>query len=235
MKPKINISLDDISPHTRSSTQVLKRCFEILAINPDVKFTLFVPTAYWRTMGTTATQGPLRISKFPDFCDELRALPKQSFELAYHGHYHGLPLVSNNDEFAGVGLPEARGIIHDMMMEATKADLIDEFKGILRPPAWRMSPQAFQACLEAGISTFALSPDDYAMKTYQGYETNVRRVFYNCCPPFKPLNVFQMTEVVYHACEWDRSYLSEQFRDELLAFLGANDFEYVFIEGLADG
>jgi uncharacterized protein DUF2334 len=232
---RINISIDDISPHPRSSTRVLKQCFRVIEKFPDVKFTLFIPIAYWRTQGVTATSTELSIDAFPAFCDELKALPKKNFELAYHGLNHGIPGRSNNDELQNIDLDEARGIIGRMKAIVTKAGLIDEFKGILRPPAWRMSPDAFQACLEAGITTFALSPDDYALSTYGGIEKNVRAVFFNVAPPFRPLAAFLSTEVVYHACEWDKNYLSDQLTDELLKFLEQNRFEFVFLEGLLDG
>ena len=61
MRHKVNISIDDVSPHPRSSANVLERCFEMISVFPDIKFTLFVPTSYWRTMGPTATRGPLRL------------------------------------------------------------------------------------------------------------------------------------------------------------------------------
>ena len=52
---KINISIDDVSPHQFSSTNVLDRCFELIQAFPDIKFTLFVPVAYWRTIKPTTT------------------------------------------------------------------------------------------------------------------------------------------------------------------------------------
>lgn len=191
----VNLSIDDISPHPQSSTAVLKYCFKVIEKFPDVKFTLFVPVAYWRTQGPTSTLNPLSIDRFPAFCDELKRLPKSNFELAYHGLYHGIPGKSNNDELQRVSLSEARGIIDTMKAIATNAGLINEFKGVLRPPAWRMSPDAFQACIEAGIHLFALSPDEYALSTYGGIEKQVKHVMYNVCPPQKPLQLFDKTEI----------------------------------------
>ena len=43
---KVNISIDDVSPHPLSSVKVLERCYEIIKVFPDVKFSLFVPIAY---------------------------------------------------------------------------------------------------------------------------------------------------------------------------------------------
>lgn len=234
MSCKINISIDDVSPHPRSSTRVLKQCHKVIEKFPDAKFTLFIPLAYWRTLGPTATPTELSIDSFPIFCEELHSLSRENFELAYHGLNHGIPGRSNNDELQSISIDVARGIIERMKAIATKAGLINEFKSVLRPPAWRMSTDAFQACLEAGITTFALSPDDYALATYCGIEKSVRHVMYNVCPPRKPLQLFEKTEVVYHACEWDESYLSDTQTNELIEFLEKNDgkFEFSFIEGL---
>ena len=98
----LNISIDDVSPHPLSSVSVLERCFEIIDKFPTIKFTLFVPAAYWRTIGATSTEEPLWINRYPDFCSVLRQLPSKNFELGYHGLLHGIPNVSNNDELQSV-------------------------------------------------------------------------------------------------------------------------------------
>jgi hypothetical protein len=232
---KLNISIDDISPHSLSSTRVLKQCYRIIAIQPDIKFTLFVPAAYWRTIGPTSTPEPLWIDRFPTFCQELRELSPKNFEIAFHGLYHGIPYRSNNDEFQNLSFEDAIQIVKTMLGVVINAGLLDLFKMILRPPAWRMSSDAFLACAALGINTFALSPDDYAMATYQGAQINRRVNYYNCCPPTKPLKVFDHTEIVYHACEWDRNYFSDERVNELVQFLNSEQFEYVFIDGLIDG
>lgn len=232
MKSKINVSIDDISPHPRSSIAVLLQCFRVIEKFPSAKFTLFIPLAYWRTIGVTATQRALAIDEFPDFCSVLRDLPTDNFELAYHGLHHGIPGKSNNDELQHVSLEEARGIIDRMLTIASNANLIDRFKPILRPPAWRMCPEAFQACVEKGIHTFALSPDEYALATYAGAQDQLRCIYYDAAPPFKPLVGGSDSEVVYHACEWDKNFLSEELTNELTTFLEKNEFEFVFLEGL---
>ena len=94
----VNISIDDVSPHPLSSVKVLERCYELIEEYEQIKFTLFVPMAYWRTIGNTATKGPLFINHFSDFCETLKQLPSENFELGYHGYHHGIPGISNNDE-----------------------------------------------------------------------------------------------------------------------------------------
>ncbi len=234
---KVNISIDDVTPHPMSSVNVLKQCTRILEKFPEAKFTLFVPTSYWRSIGVTMTGGPLPLDKFPDFCAVIKSLPKNTFEVCYHGYHHGIPTISNNDELQSINFQEALELIERMVNITHSAGLNDVFKPILRPPAWRMSSAAFDACEKLGIHTFALSPDDYALKTYNNAYENRRVIFYNCCPPSKPLKLFEKTEIVYHACEWDANYLSSSLCDQLIEFLDANkdDIEFSFIEGLLDG
>ena len=43
LKNRVNISIDDISPHPQSSAKVLHRCFDLIKIFEDIKFTIFVP------------------------------------------------------------------------------------------------------------------------------------------------------------------------------------------------
>ena len=231
----LNVSVDDVSPHPLSSTEVLNQCFRVLDKFPDAKFTRFVPTAYWRTIGPTATAGPLDIAKFPTFCDKLRALPKSNFELCYHGHFHGIPSKSNNDELQNIDADVARHVIGSMVDMVFRAGLIDEFKGVLRPPAWRMASAVFDAAEQHGITTFALSPDEYAIKTYGDGHKGRNVVFYDCCPPMKPLELSDMTEIVYHACTWDVNSLTDERVDELMSFLSAHagEYEFSFIEALA--
>lgn len=237
MRKLLNISIDDVTPHPMSSLNVVKRCERVLAEFRDAKFTFFIPTSYWRTVGLTMTKEPLSIDKFTDFCEKLRLLPSTSYEICYHGYHHGIPTISNNDELQSINYDEALDVIARMINVANNAGLGDVFKPIIRPPAWRMSAASFDACEKLGIHTFALSPDEYAMKTYGDAHKNRRVVFYNCCPPSKPLKLFDKIEIVYHACEWDANYFSDDMCDQLLKFLRENNdsIKFSFIEDLVDG
>jgi hypothetical protein len=45
----------------------------------------------------------------------------------------------------------------------------------------------------------------------------------------------EKTEIVYHACEWDKNYLSRDLTGDLITFLKSNnDFEFCFLKGLLD-
>ena len=116
------------------------------------------------------------------------------------------------------------------------AGLKDKFKPIFRPPAWRMSDSAIFAARDLGIKVFALSPEEYALETYKGADKKVNSIYYNACPPFKPLELYEKTEIVYHACEWDSNYLDVNKSNNLDHFLkNNNNYQFCFMEELLDG
>lgn len=230
---KINISIDDVSPHPMSSVKVLDRCHELIDKFPSIKFTLFVPMAYWRTVRPeVATKYPLRIDAFPEFCKTLQSLNTDNFELCYHGLFHGVPGKTDNDEFLYVNKQQALEKFNLMFKIASQANC--NIKPIFRPPAWRMSPDAFDAAKECGIRTLALSPKEYARQTYAGAENNFPKVvYYNCNPPFDELSYHENSEIVYHACEWDKNYLNVDLTNQLSEWIEKQDnFEFCFIEQL---
>lgn len=227
----LNISIDDISPHPQSSDKVLDRCFDLINIHPEIKFTLFIPGAYWRTVGPTATSKALKIYKYTSFCDTLKELPKENFELGYHGYYHGVPYRSNNDEFEKISYKEAEERF-DLMNRAVKLSGL-EFRPIFRPPAWRMCPAAMNAAEKSGIEIFTLAPFDYTMKIYKGAQENRKVIYCTSCPPAKPLKTDMINSIVYHACEWDKNYLNIDRTKELITFINNQDeVKFNFMEEL---
>ena len=136
MKKKVNISIDDISPHPRSSVKVLDRCYELIKVFPDIKFTLFVPLNYNRL-----NERPLPISKYEGFCDILRNLSWDNFEVGIHGYRHGIvpndnptnSILSNNDEFKYLNYDQAMEKFDLIKEEIKKAKLVNVFKPIFRP------------------------------------------------------------------------------------------------------
>ncbi|MAE86552.1 MAG: hypothetical protein CMB80_27710 [Flammeovirgaceae bacterium] len=236
MSNLVNISIDDVSPHPRSSVKVLDRCFELIKIFPTIKFSLFVPTSYWRTVRKeVATSKPLQIDHFPDFCRCLRELPKENFEICYHGHFHGIPGKNDNDELNEISYSRATELITAMKEVVKRADLEDQFKPIIRPPAWRMSPDAIRAFRDVGFEILALCKEDYAVATYQKEDEKKNDIVYaSSYPPIKPLELLSKTEIVYHACDWDRNHLSTDQMKQLISFLekSIEQIDFVFIKGL---
>ena len=107
-----------------------------------------------------------------------------------------------------------------LVAEIEKTDLVNEFKPIFRPPAWKMSPDSLRAADDWGVEILALTPD-IEHGSYGGaeklYESKI--VYYNVNPPFNKLKLYKKTEMVYHACEWDDNYLSKELTKDLESFL----------------
>lgn len=235
MKYRVNISIDDVSPHPKASIAVVDRCYEIIKVFPDAKFSLFVPIAYWRTQRIgVQTAEPLVLWKYPGFCDALRELPRSNFEVCFHGYYHGIPGENDNNEFLGITYKEALKRTRSMKRQVVKAGLHEVFKPIFRPPAWRMGPDAWDALNEEGIELFAVSDIDYALESYQGKDKEYRSNYSTVFPPFRPLEIKESCGIVYHACEWDRNHLNESHTKELIDFLSQHkdNIEFVFMEKL---
>ena len=232
-KYKLNISIDDVSPHPRSSTVVLKQCERIIKKYPQAKFSIFIPLAHWRTRRPeVATRHPFIISDYPDFCDTLRNLPRDNYEICYHGYYHGIPGENDNNEFLDMNYDQASERFNLMKDVVKKAKLEEVFKPIFRPPNWKLGPEAWDALSDGGIELFAINDDEKFLQTYGGRENKYRVNYCTSAPPFKPLSLKEETIFVYHASDWDKNYLDQNMADSLLEFLEANEhmIEFSFME-----
>ena len=223
---RVNISIDDVSPHPRSSIKVIDNCVRILKRVPSAKFTLFVPTAYWRTIPSPPESmcvRPLSLVDHPVFCKQLSLLPESIFEIGFHGHHHGIPGSSNNDELKSVNFNEAKTVYEKMFAATHEAGLISKFKMILRPPAWRLSPDAFDAA-RGVFDILALNPDPMYFDVYGGKQHEdfwkQRIVYQDAAPPIVSLpSEWDSLEIVTHACEWDKNYLSEELADRIASLM----------------
>ena len=97
-----------------------------------------------------------------------------------------------------------------------------------------MGPRAWDALSEQGIELFAVSDIDYALESYQGKDKEYRSNYSTVFPPFRELEIKESCGIVYHACEWDRNYLSEDHMVNLSDFLESheNNIDFVFMENL---
>ena len=189
---KVNISIDDVSPHPQSSIKVLDRCYELIDIFSSIKFTLFIPLSYWRTMGDTASEKPYHIQDYPKFIESLQKLSSDNFELCYHGLFHGIPYSSNNDEFRNLNYMDALNKFNEMFKITKECNL--DFKPYFRPPAWRMSADSIKAAKETGIKLLALSPKENIKSYYGDALKDFKKIVnYNVNPPFDPLALYPNT------------------------------------------
>jgi len=220
---KVNISIDDICPHPKSSVNVLKKCSDLIDVFPDIKFTLFVPMAY-----TRLNEESYHLRDYPRLCDTLRELDKKYFELGWHGYLHGIVGKSHNDEFRHLNTDDAITVLNNMFKEANAAKLMHDFKSILRPPAFYMSDGSFEACKKMGIEMLALSP--YADYRNRNIEF-AKAIYFDALPPIYPLIKKDKIEIVYHASEWSKNFLNDELANDLIKFLSLESKpEFVFME-----
>lgn len=230
---KVNISIDDVTPHPHSSVGCLDRCFDLIEVFPDIKFTLFVPVAYYRTMASppqSVCETPLYLYEYPDFCETLLGLPDSNFEIGFHGVYHGIPNVSNNDEFKSLNEKESMSKVLEMFRVVNEAGLAPKMKLIFRPPAFKMSADSIGVMRRRGF-IFALHDSSYYSETYGGKHLNADDVVYvTSYPPHEPLKLVENTEIMYHACDWDKNYLSVDMKNSLVDFLkSSDDYNFCFM------
>lgn len=233
MKNLVNISIDDLCPHPRCKIDILDRCFELIEVFPNIKFSLFVPAAYWRTTKPgTISEKPFQINHYPEFCSIIKSLPAKNFEIGYHGLFHGIPGKSDVDEFKFLNYDQSVDKFKKMFSIVKDANLFDRFKMIFRPPAWQITPEAMRAGKDLGIEIYALSKKERHTLTYAGEDKKYSCVYYNVNPPYDELKLFEKTEIVYHATEWDKNYLSVDNKESLEKFLLANkeNIDFCFLE-----
>jgi hypothetical protein len=93
-----------------------------------------------------------------------------------------------------------------------------------------MSPDAFSALSASGFELFAIT--NLRLDSYQGAQKEYLCTFSDQFPPFAPLRIEEKCGIVYHACEWDRNYMSREYTEELKRFLleEEKDIEFCFLE-----
>lgn len=229
---KINISIDDVSSRPGSDTSCLENCFWLIEKYPDVKFTLFVVTAYQRFRDGDPIPYFINDKKTAGI---LRALPSKNFEIGIHGLSHGqiYPNVNNNNEFQDIDYVTAlsRMVTAEWMLQNSKIP----YKRIFRPSAYRMSPPAFAAAQSFGYA-LCLKKEEYLDRVYQGEDEsyNGKVIYADITPGHDEFIMKDSLEIVYHALEKDKSYFSKEKARELDMFLQSiqENIEFCFIEDL---
>ena len=231
---KINISIDDISSRPKSDTSCLENCFWLIKKYPDIKFTLFVVSAYQRFLDGDDIPYFINDKKTKDI---LCSLPSKNFEIGLHGLSHGQihPRINNNNEFQDIDYVTAlsRMVTSEWMLQNSKIP----YKRIFRPSAYRMSPPAFAAANTLGYS-LCLNKADYLKKVYQNCDNEYpgKVIYVDVSPGHDEFVKKNKLEIVYHALEKDKSYFSIEKAKELDEFLQTikEKIEFCFIEDLLD-
>ena len=186
-KYKLNISIDDVSPHPRSSTAVLKQCERIIKKYPQAKFSIFIPLAHWRTRRPeVATRHPFIISDYPDFCDTLRNLPRDNYEICYHGYYHGIQGENDNNEFLDMNYDQASERFNLMKDVVKKAKLEEVLSQYLDLQTGKLGPEAWDALSDGGIELFAINDDEKVCKHMVVEKTNIGSIIALVLHPLSP-------------------------------------------------
>ena len=227
---KINISIDDVSPHPDSSTDVINVCSDLIDIFDDIKFTLFIPMAYTRLGEKTYC-----LRDYADFCTTINNLDSGRFELGWHGFLHGIIGRSNNDEFRYLTVDKANEKIKMMFDVANDIGIIKKIKPIFRPPAFWLSDESFAAIKKNNIKILALSPYiNYNRKDIIFNDGNDRVIYFDSLPPIYPLVKKNVLSIVYHSSKWSKNRLDENRKKELISFLKSIDEpkKFVFMEDM---
>jgi len=144
--------------------------------------------------------------------------------------------TSNNDEFKH--MPPENVAKYLTQMQDQMRYLGIEAKPLFRPSAFRLNANVAKIAQDMGL-LLALHPDiPIEGKAERVDESKI--VYCTANPPFSPLGVGKpYTEIVYHACEWDKSYLDDSKTLELMDFLGEHRDAFVsnffFMGDLLDG
>lgn len=232
---KINIGIDDISSCVDTDLfHVIDMCWYILDSFSNAKFDLFVSTAYFRTFD--GHKVPFFLSHNEEVVGKLNSLVKQNednFRICYHGHFHGVPFISNNDEFRKSSYDETIKTLVNSKKELAKCGL--EAAPILRPPAFHVSEESIRAMIDFGIKHVSL----YEVFKQRGeYDSLLNKFdnnlfsFVNCAPPAVPLEEKDNLIVMYHALNSNRNFFSKKEALGLIDFLKRqSSIDFMFLGG----
>jgi predicted deacetylase len=181
----------------------------------DLKVTLFIPTAY-----TRYKEESYYISHHKWFLDLINGLDLSTYELGWHGHYHGVLHESSNDEFKKGVKKNFLNTFKLMEDEMLRSGLLEKVSPVFRPPAFWMNPDAFEAAREFGIEVLALSPLEHHKACYQRRDERwAKKSYFTSLPDYEPLRFEDKMDIVYHAYETDQNYLDDRKTEELIMFL----------------
>jgi len=223
MKLKINVSIDDVSPHKKIGLDAVHRILNVIDKFSGLKVSLFIPTAIRRY--ASGDKKSYCLEDYPKFVDQLKALPPANFEICYHGHKHGNKSHrKNNDEFRYLKRRDALDILNRSRQIFDHVGL--KARKVFRPPGFWLSKDSFGACSDFGIKVLALHRAKRYRKCYKGcHETYNHVVYVSKQKPDFP-NEFEM---LYHAGRDQKDCFNKRKSRELIEILNKKKEKISFI------
>lgn len=219
---RLNISIDDLSPHPNIGFGALN-CLQEIVNGYNIKVSLFIPTSVQR-FGAREKKHYM-LEDFPEFVDRIKALPEKYFEVCYHGHKHGQKRKkSNNDEFRYLRYDEAIDIL------SRSKEIFDnvgiKVRPVLRPPGFWISKAAIKACAEFGIKVLALHD---AKRYMRSYGKAAKRYKHTVLPGAQPTKGDSI-EIFYHAGSDQPDYFNKKQGIRLRKIIKRQRWSYIFME-----
>ena len=207
---KFNLSLDDMSPHSRAGLnfESINWCNKIIEKYPDFKVNLFIPSAFCR-LG----EKPNYLSAHPEWVIRVNNLPTNNYRVNLHGMFHrrtdGKHLPSNNDEFQYLTESETRSLILKIEGEFKKAGL--NYYRTLRPPGWKISKAAEKVLVEMKYKIAGIKGVNWDLLTQ---------------PPQGDIFAYG------HTSNWTKNYLNEERANVIMKVLDKQKYEFKFLEDI---
>ena len=222
---RLNISIDDVSPHKRIGFEAVHRISELISEFPTIKISLFVPTSIRRFRDREKIA--YRLDHYPKFVDKLIALPADNFEICYHGHHHGnKKLRKNNDELRYSSEEEAIHILTESQKMFNSVGIIPQ--PVLRLRGFWISPKSFEACRKFGIKVLALNRASRYRRWYKGEDRKYKHVVYVGRQPNKTSD----KEIYYHAGVVQKDFFGKRQCKDLRKMLHRTEvLSFIFMEG----
>lgn len=224
---KLNLSLDDWSPHPRAGLnfECVKWCDKIIEQYPDFKVNLFTTAAYCRLH-----EQPNFLSNNKDWVDRVKALPK-NYRINLHGYHHRrtdprFP-VSNNDEFQFLDEANTDFVLDKIEEEFRKVGL--SHTRTFRPPGWKLSFPAARALTARG---YKIAGDKTHYEMFKNSIPKLNWISYNW-DTTKKCKITEGDVVAFaHTSDWTKNYMNEERYNLIIELLKTRTFEFKFIEDM---
>lgn len=158
-----NLSLDDMTPMFKNFDHL----YELIKQAPGIKVTMFVP------INKLDFPGDNSLLRNKDWCEELKKLPKENFEISPHGLHH--TVAGNRPEFKRLTFKKANALLK--ICENAFEDMGIEYVKGFRPPMWQISRGTVEALEKRKYIYLADTPRN--LRYQEVRHVNIPRIFIN--------------------------------------------------------